>query len=216
MFIDSKLLKNNIKDFKFIVWDTETEGLSDIHSRPWEIAWDIYHGTELVESNQFYLKWPNLNVSPGAARATGFNQETINKYGHDPKKIIDLFDKDLYNKEYNSVTHNGLGFDIYIHNTARLELGYDSDYSYLTRFYDTDAISRGYKTGAKVPEDKSEFLAWQYRMSSIIRKGMKTSNSTMAKEFGIEVDEAKLHGARYDISIGFPIFLNLIKKLDIQ
>ena len=214
--LDSTLLRNNINDYKFIVWDTETEGLSDIRSRPWEMAWNVYHGMNKVESHQFFLKWPNLNVSPGAAKATGFNIETINKHGQDPKMVIDLFDKYLYNKDYKIVTHNGLGFDMYIHNTSRLELGYKSDYSYLDRFYDTDALSRAYKSGNKPPEDKKEFIPWQYRMASIIRKGMRTSNSTMAKEFGIEVDESKLHGAAYDIEIGFQIFLNLIKKLDIQ
>ena len=38
----------------------------------------------------------------------------------------------------------------------------------------------------------------------------------MAKEFGVVVDESKLHTASYDIDITFQVFVNLIRKLDIQ
>ena len=216
MVSESKLLKNNFDKYKYLVFDTETEGVSLSKSRPWEIGWNIYHGYKKIEEHQFYLKWPDLNVSEGAARVTGFKMSNIEQFGKNPKEVIDLFDSYLYNTEYKLITTNGLGFDSYIHNVSRLQLGYKTNYSYIERMYDNDSLSRAYKLGIKVPDEKEKFLPFQYSMSSIIKKGMKTNNAAMAKEFGVVVDESKLHTASYDIDITFQVFVNLIRKLDIQ
>lgn len=216
MILDSKLLKNNIQNYKFICWDCETEGVNLCLSRPWQIGWNVYHETKLVEEHQYYLKWPNLNVSAGAAAVTGFDMKNIDLYGKDPKEVIDLFDKYLYDKSYKLITTNGLGFDVYMHNVSRKNLGYETDYSYLDRLYDNDSLSRAYKSGIKVPENPKSFLAFQYSMSSIIKRGMRTNNAAMAKEFGIVVDESKLHGASYDCTLTFLVFLQLIKRMEIQ
>jgi DNA polymerase III alpha subunit (gram-positive type) len=214
--LDSNLLKYNIKDLKFMVWDFETESLSLTNARPWEIAWDIYHGIEKVKSFQFYLKWKDLNVSKGAAEATGFDMRIIEEHGKNPKEVIDLFNEYLYDGKYNQLTHNGLGYDSYVHNTSMLQLGYKTDYSYIPRMYDTLPIARAYRLGKKIPENKKDFIPFQYSLLNIFTKNLKCKNSDLAKEFGCNVDENLLHGASYDISLTWPVFLNLIKKLDIQ
>src|SRR5882757_9675092 len=121
MPLDSNLLKNNIRENKFLSVDFETESLSLINARPWQIAWDVYDGFNKIESHQYYLLWPNLKVSKGAADATGFDVEKVKKEGRNPKEIIDLFNTYLYNKEHKVCGHNLLGYDSCIHNTCMLE-----------------------------------------------------------------------------------------------
>ncbi len=216
MILDEKLLKNTIKEHKFICWDCETESLSLAHARPWEISWNVYNGYNKIESHQYFLNWPDLNVSKGAADATGFNHEKVKKEGKNPKEVIDLFNTYLYNKEYQQITQNGLGYDVYVHNTSMLNLGYKTDYSYINRMYDTLPIARAYRLGMKAPENKEDFLAWQYRFLCIFKKGLKCKNFELAKEFGYEVDESRLHQGIYDCELTAFTFFNLIKKLDIQ
>lgn len=213
--IDDNLLRFQLENSKFLVFDTETESLNLHDARPWEIGWNVYHGNKKIESYQFYLDWPNLNVGKGAAAITGFNSENIKKYGQNPKEIIDKFDSYLYNPEYKIIGANLLGFDVYIHNVARRELGYKTDYSYVNRIYDTIALSKCFNLGLKIPEKKEEFLEFQYRMINWIQKGLKSSNSHMAKSFGFEVDESRKHQASYDIDMCFYVFSQLIYKLDI-
>jgi hypothetical protein len=214
--LDSKLLKYNISNYKFLCFDVESEGLNLLKSRPWEIAWTVYHGYNKIESHQHFVKWHELNVSIGAAKATGFNPAIIEEKGENPKDVIDLFDNYIYNKEYKLITANGLGFDTYIHNLSRKLLGYKTDYSYLDRMYDILSMGRAYRLGIKPPEEKKDFLAWQYRLLQIFQKGLKCKNAELAREFGFEVDESKLHIGAYDCELTAFSFFNLIKKIDIQ
>ena len=214
--LDSNLLKNNIRESKFIVADFETESLSLVNARPWEASWEVYEGLNKVESHQHYIKWPNLSVSKGAAEATHFNMDIINEKGENPKDVINLFNKYLYNKEYSIVGQNFIGYDCYVHNTSLLELGYKTDYSYINRIYDTLPIARAYRLGIKPPENKEDFLAWQYRLLMVFKKGLKCKNSEIAREFGYEIDESRLHQGIYDVELTWFSFTNLIKKLDIQ
>lgn len=214
--LDSELLKNNLNKYKFIVIDCETEGLNLIKSKPWELAWDVYEGNKMVESHQFYLKWPHLNVSEGAAKATKFNPRIIEEKGQNPKDVIDFFNTYLYNKEYTIIGHNVIGYDSYILNVSMLQLGYKTDYSYLSRTYDTLPLARAYRLGVKSPENKEDMLSWQYSLLQVFQKGLKCKNSELAKEFGMEIDDSLLHGASFDIKLTAFSFFNLIKKVDIQ
>ena len=214
--IGNNLLRYNLDETRFLVFDTETESLSLTNARPWSVGWQIYQGNKLTGTHEYYLKWKDLDVSQEAAKHTHFNPQIIKDKGRDPKEIIDLFDKYLYNPEYKIVGANLLNYDVYIHNVARLELGYKTDYSYIDRIYDTISLARAYKLGIKIPENKEDFLAFQYKMSSIKQKGLKASNSVMAKEFGLIVDDSQLHGAIYDCSLTFGVFMNLIKKIEIK
>jgi len=214
--IGNNLLRYNLSESKFITIDFETESLSLSQAKPWSVGWQVYHGDKLAESHEYYLKWKDLEVSPEAAKHTHFNPQIIKDKGRDPKEIIDMFDKYLYNPEYKIVGANLLNYDVYIHNVARLELGYKTNYSYIDRIYDTISLSRAYKLGIKIPENKEDFLTFQYRMSNIKQRGLKASNSVMAKEFGYEIDESKVHGVKYDIELTWFVFMNLIKKIEIK
>ncbi len=214
--IGSDLLRYNLKNKKFLVFDTETESLNLGRARAWEIGWVIYDGQDKIEEHQHYLKWPNLNVGKGARDVTGFSDELIDREGKEPKLVIDLFDSYIYNPEYLLIGANILNFDLYVHNTCRRNLGYKTDYSYLNRCYDTNSLAKAYKLQHKIPEKKEDFIPFQYRMSTIHKKGLKTSNSAMAKEFGMILDEKRLHQAIYDIEVTFFNFIKLVYALEIK
>ncbi len=206
----------DIKNSKFLIWDQETEGLSLLYSRPWELSWLVYHGYQETENHQYFLKWPGgLKVSAGAAKVTNYNPLKIEKEGKNPKEIIDLFwDKYLMNNEYKVLGANLLGYDCMILNSARRMLGYETDYSYLNRCYDTVALAKSLKLN--LPFRKSDnFLAWQYKMLNIKAKGVKTSNSTMYKELtGKEIDRNLIHSGIYDCAITTSVFFELVKRME--
>lgn len=211
----NNLLRHNLANKNFVFFDFETESLSLFAARGWDIGWSLYKGTKLIEEHQYFLKWDNLKVSDGAAKVTGFNQSNVDVYGKNPKEICNLFDSFIYNKNNIIIGANIIHYDIFIHNNHRQELGYKTDYSYLDRIIDTNAISKAYKLGIKPPVEKEDFIPFQYRMLNFKQKGLKTSNSTMAKEFGIEIDETKIHGAAYDVFLTKEVFFKLVQCVEL-
>lgn len=211
----NNLLRYNIADKKFIVFDFETEGLNLFKSKPWDVAWAVYNGYNLVEKFQYYINWPNLKVSVGAAMTTGFNKEVVEKNATDAKIVIDKLDSFLYDSEYLVIGANIIHYDVFIHNVARNLVGKTTDFSYLDRIIDTNAIAKAFKLGVKPPKEKFDFIPFQYRMLNYIKKGLKTSNSIMAKEFNLQVDETKLHGALYDVELTAAVFFQLMNNVEL-
>ena len=84
--MDETLLRFN-KNQKYIVFDTETEGLNLITSRPWQVAWLVVKGDEIQEKHDEFIHWPNINVSEGAAKITGFSKKKYNAKCKDPKQV---------------------------------------------------------------------------------------------------------------------------------
>ena len=203
----------NILNSKLICVDYETEGLNLCYTRPWELAMDVYDKGKKLESKHAYIKWPNLNVSRGAAAATGFDPNKVEILGKDPKLICDKFFTYLYDESYTIIGHNILGYDAYIVNVCRRELGYPEDYSFIRRMIDTHALSKAYKLKLR-PDESEDFTAWQYRVMDLKAKGVKTNLAAMCQEFGIEFDKTKLHAAGYDISRNYEVFKELVKRLN--
>ena len=77
-----ELLRYNFKQ-RYVVFDTETEGLNLITSKPWQIAWIECEGKKVVKKHNRFIKWDNLNVSPEAARVTGFNRNHYESVAED-------------------------------------------------------------------------------------------------------------------------------------
>lgn len=204
----------NIRNKKLVIWDCETEGLNLFYSKPWEISWAVYENYKELESHQYFLKWPGLKVSPSAARVTNFNPFVVERDGKEPSEIIDLFSEYLYNPEYLSIGANILGYDSMIINSARQQLGYKSDFSFISRCYDTVALAKAYKQNLKLKEGE-DFIAWQYKLLNTRVKGLKTSNSVMYKELtGKEIDTNSLHSGKYDVKLTTEVFYELIKRLN--
>ena len=122
----------------------------------------------------------------------------------------DIFEKYLYDPEYYSIGHNVLGFDIYIHNILRKACGKKSDYSYINRMFDTNCLAKAFKMNLKKPD--SNLTLWQSKLNNYRKKGMKTSQGFLLKEFGIEHDPKKLHDAIYDVKMTLEIFHQLTQN----
>jgi DNA polymerase III epsilon subunit-like protein len=205
------LLRFN-KNQKYIVFDTETEGLSLATSRPWQLSWMIFENNNIRHENH-YIDWPDLNISAGAAKITRFDYSFWKKRSEDPLTILNIFNKYLYDENYLIVGANLLGFDIYIINTLRKILGFNSDYSYISRILDIQCIQKGIYAGLKsIPDDR---LTWQYQMYHTVKKGVKTSVKHLCSIYDIPFDENMAHDAVYDNEKCFEIFKKQILTIDI-
>jgi DNA polymerase III epsilon subunit-like protein len=203
-----KDLKNN-KRAKFILWDVETEGLNTcIKNRAWQLSYIICQGEQVLKEYDKFLWWPDLAMSEDAARITRFDYNNYKSKAEDPKIILDEFESYLYNPEYISIFHNGLGFDIYIHNIMRRELGRKTDYSYVNRSIDTVSLSKMYKLGIKTIQTEN-FTEEMFKFNNFVQKGLKSSLSIMAKEFGLEFSEANLHDGIVDCRLNFQLWNKL-------
>lgn len=209
--IGSDLLRFNTKQILLV--DTETQRLNLLDDNlPFQCSWIVTDKYNLIKKVNHYIKWPNFKMSKDAARITRFQQEWVDN-GDDPEEVLEEFESDLFNENYDLVGQNILSFDIYIWNLWRKKLGKKPIYSHLKRLYDTSFISKAYKLGLK--PDRNNLLAWQYKVMSIHAKGIKTNLNTMAKELEIEVDENRLHEASYDLEINDKVFRKLIWLIEI-
>ncbi len=208
----SELLRFKYRQ-KYVVFDTETEGLNLVKTRPWQISWIVVEGNKIISRHNHLLRWENLQVSEGAARITGFSIEEYERRAECPKKIFKEFAKVLYDEEYLIIGQNVLGFDVFMINVWRKLLGLPSDYSYIKRIIDTRALATG--IFKNILPNHDNLLAWQYRMLNIRERGLKTSQSVLLKHYGIPHDPAKLHDALYDNEMCFQVFLKQIYDIEV-
>lgn len=201
------------KNQKYIVFDFETEGLNLRYSRPWQLGFIEVEGKSIKNEYDIYIGFDDLSVSADAARITGFSEHTYHKKKKDKLKVLEFFDKFLYNPDYLVIGHNILGYDVYIHNILRKACGKPTDYSYLNRVVDTNCLSKAYKMGLKRVD--GNLTLWQYKLNNYIKKGLKTSQITMLKEFSIPFEADRLHDAVYDVKMTLDLFHKLIWNIEV-
>ena len=175
---------------KFIVFDTETEGLNLHSSRPWQISWIVCQGNRIIETHDEYVDHKNLQLSDIVKRLTGFTWE-----------------------KYIVVGQNLLGFDVYMISELQRLLGEEPNYSYLPRIYDTRALGKAYREELDRP--KGNLLSWQYKIINDRSLKAKVSQNQLLKFFSIDFEESKLHNALYDIKMCFKVFLELKKNMNL-
>jgi len=201
-------------DQKYVIFDTETEGLNLVSSKPWQLAWIEATGKKIIKKQNRFLMWDDLNVSEDAAKVTGFNYDNYVKQAEDPfvvyKEFMDLISQD----DVIIVGQNLLGYDIYILGVIARKLGLDIDYSFVNRIFDTKAIATALAKGNKTP-DKDDFIAWQIKWLHYRERGLKTNQKRLLEYYDIKFDEKKLHDALYDIEKNFEIFIKQLWELDI-
>lgn len=210
--MQGELLRFKFKQ-KFIFLDTETEGLNLVSTKPWQVAWLETEGQNIVHRSDILIKWDNLNISPEAARITGFDRETYNARAIPPEEAWKRLEKVLYDPDILIVGQNLLFFDIYVINVWRREMGLPTDYSFLNRIIDTKSLAAA--IFKKIPVDKKNFTAWQYKMSHIREKGLSTSQLTLLKHYGIPFNATMLHDALYDVERNKDIFFKQIYDIEI-
>ena len=205
------LLKHNINQ-KYVVFDTETEGLSLTSSRPWQLSWIVCQGDNILERHDEYILFNDLNVSEDAARITNFNKDFYLQNAKEPMQVWQKFAPYLYDQKNILVGQNLLGYDIYIINVLMNTIGVKNDWSFLTRIVDTKALATALFKDIKPSGDT---LSWQMKLMNFREKGLKTNQAFLLRHFGIDHDPSKLHNALYDITMNYKIFRKLIMGVDI-
>ena len=201
-------------DQKYVIFDTETEGLNLVSSKPWQLAWIETTGKNITRKQNRFLKWSELNVSEEAAKITGFDKKDYLSKAEDPATIFKEF-MDLINQDDVIVVgQNILGYDLYMLGVIARNLNIKIDYSFAKRCFDTKAIATAIAKENKNP-DKEDFLAWQLRYLNHREKGLRTNQKFLLQHYDIDFDEKKLHDALYDIEKNFEIFQKQIWELEI-
>lgn len=198
---------------KYIIFDTETEGLNLHYSRPWQLSWLVAQGNKVIETHDEYIDYPDLQVSDLIMKLTGFSWNNYNAKKRPPKEVWNKFKSYLYDPQYVIVGQNLLGFDVYMLATLQRLLAEDIDYSYLDRIYDTRCLGKAFRE--KLDKPKDDLLAWQYKIMHDRSLKSKVSQIQQLKFFGIEFDENRLHEAVYDCNMCFKVFLELKKNMNL-
>jgi DNA polymerase III epsilon subunit-like protein len=213
--IGSDLLR--FSDRKIVIWDKESQRLNLLDDNlPFECAWVVMQRGQVLSRHAYYLGWPVdeycRRMSPDAARFTRFQRAWVEN-GDDPEFVLEAFESYAMDPQYLLAGHNVLGFDAGLWQLWRRALGRPVDWSFQSRLIDSHLLARAYKEGWK--PDRENLEAWQYKVSSSHRKGVKTKLDIMAKEFDIPVDESKRHGAVYDLELNAAVLWKLINLMEI-
>ena len=198
---------------KYIVFDTETEGLNLFSSKTWQLSWIVCQGSKILETHDEFIAHKELEIPQIVKKLTGFNWSTYNRKSRPLEEVWNKFEKYLFDPQYVIVGQNLLGFDVYMIAILQRLLGQQPDYSYLTRIYDTRALGKAYREEIQKPS--RDFLSWQYKIINDRSLKARASQNQLLKFFDIDFDDGKLHNALYDIKMCFKVFLKLKKHMDI-
>tara|TARA_R110002153_G_scaffold45434_1_gene128134 strand:+ start:1897 stop:2529 length:633 start_codon:yes stop_codon:yes gene_type:complete len=201
-------------DQKYVIFDTETEGLNLVSSKPWQLAWIEATGKKIVKKQNRFLMWEDLKVSDDAARITGFDKKEYLSVAEDPSTVFKEFMDLISQDDVIVVGQNILGYDLYMLGVIARNLNIKVDYSFAKRCFDTKAIAAALAKDNKTP-DKDDFIAWQLRYLNYRERGLKTNQKFLLQHYDIDFDEEKLHDALYDIEKNFEIFQKQLWQLEI-
>jgi len=210
-----ELLRFN-KNQKYIIFDYETCNLNLVSTKnkPWQLAFMVFQNNKILDTADYILDWPNIEVSKEAARVTGFTKTMYNKRKSCPRKALNHFEKYLYDEDIIPLGHNILGFDVYIHNIHRKLLKLNSDYSYIGRSIDTVCLAKAIKKDIKKNKN-SESIAWLYKLLNYRERGLKTNLQQCCRDYEIDFDPKKLHDAMYDIKKNMEVFKKMLWEVEI-
>ena len=198
---------------KYLVFDTETEGLNLFSSKTWQLSWIVCQGNKILETHDEFIIHKELNIPEIVKKLTGFNWETYNRKAKPLDEVWSKFEKYIFDPQYIVVGQNLFGFDVYMLAILQRLLGQEPDYSYLPRIYDTRALGKAYREELDKPN--KDFLSWQYKIINDRSLKAKVSQNQLLKFFDIEFDQDKLHNALYDIQMCYQIFLKLKKHMNL-
>ena len=198
---------------KYLVFDTETEGLNLHSSKTWQLSWIVCQGNKVLETHDKFIKHKELNIPEVVRKLTGFDWDKYNSKAESLISVWSKFEKYLFDPQYIVVGQNLLGFDVYMVSHLQRMLGQEPDYSYLPRIYDTRALAKASREELDKP--RGDLLSWQYKIINDRTLKAKVSQNQLLKFFDIDFDEEKLHDALYDIKMCYKVFLKLKKHMDL-
>ena len=208
--------KNNIK---YVYFDMETWNLclNFCFNRPFEIECLESIGKNTINSTNLLINWlnekPDLFIENDVALINHYNKDKVLKEGLDPKAAFNIFWPKLQNAEF-IIIHNGLNFDCHLLKEYALYMNADWKFL-LPKIIDTNALAKGIKLGIKFDKDKESFLNYQFRIASIVQKGLKTNLKLLCKEYDINIeDESLLYSASYDTSINKLLWEKMIWQIE--
>lgn len=210
------LLRFNNKQ-KYIIIDWESNGLNLIYSKPWQLSWIVCDSKEVLSEHDYFIKWDNFTISDEVAKINHFNWITYKQRAQNLKLVYDKFMEFVNNPEYIVICHNLLNFDIFMLVVMQKALNLPVDYNYLYRSIDTKAIYAGSCKNIEFQncKTKNDFLALQFSATSLVEKGLKSSQLHLLKTYEIEHDETRLHESLYDVTMLFEIFKKMLWKIEI-
>jgi len=211
--LNKNLLRFNFKNKKFICIDTETNGLNLFYSEPFNVGFNIYSNDKIEESQNLYVDIPNYKISSELAKKVHYDESVIKSQGKTAKEVYSLLKKYLDNKDYFIIGSNYLNYDAMVIKNSAERCGVNIGYDYLDRVYDCNSLFKALKLN--VPPDNKNLLSFQWKMNSIVKKGLKSSVGFACKEFGIEYNHEEAHSAIYDVTRSHQIFKNLIERIDL-
>lgn len=211
--IGADLLRfNNQQSYCLI--DEETYNLNLLtENPPWQHSSILATKNEILEEQDHFINWGGrFHMSKDAARITGYSEEKVKLIGKDPLEVWNHFEPLLLNDDIIICGHNIINFDLHIINQWARYLGKKPIYN-IRRILDTNCIAKMMKLGIK--PDRENLIQQQYKLAGHRVKGVKTSLGALAKEFGIQVDDSKLHSALYDLSINLQVLQKLLWSVEI-
>lgn len=200
---------------KFLSLDYETEHLNLKENKPWQLGYTLFDHKGVLEQKEYWIWWPDLKLSKGAAFATKFDYATYEYKANPangqssailPEELVteSPFIKYVHDPEVGIVWQNGLGFDCYIQAATKKYFGIKEDWTYLKRSFDTSLICKGLKMDLK--PDSDNILAWQYKVQSE-RNKIKTNLKSLVLEYGIPYHEERHHTeSLYDTEMCMDVF----------
>lgn len=211
MSIGADLLR--FSERKILLLDFESQRLTLLDDNlPFQCSFIIADKYKILETHNYYLKWPGFKMSREAAIITKFQQSWVDN-GDDPEFVLNAFESYLNDEQYIIVGHNIMFFDMYLHQLWRRVLGRKPDTSYIKRMVDTNLLARAYKMGWK--PDRDDIVPWFHKVYATPVKGCKTNLLSISKELGVNVIEQNLHEASYDLKINLEVYRKLINLVEI-
>jgi hypothetical protein len=139
----------------------------------------LLKGDKVICKEDRFIHWPNLNVSDGAAKVTGFSKKEYEKKSESPNKVWEDFSSVLFDEKNLIVGQNLLGFDVYMVDVWRKLMGRSLNQDYVSRVIDTKALATA--IAKDIPFTGGDFINWQYRLLNYRERGLKTSQGFLFK-----------------------------------
>lgn len=205
-------------DLKILTFDFETEDLNLFDTNPWQLAFNkASMKGGIFEENDFYIYWPNLRVSEGAARVTRFEYNEWESKARPAEEVMEIFNNACRWADI-IVGHNIFGFDIEVYYSYCKKIMIQPLPIY-KKFFDTMAVFKAYRLEKDfIP--KNDFISWQITLAhfydkNIIKRGFSTLKKA-AQTFDIDFDDKKAHNALYDISVNHKVAQKLFYKFPVS
>ena len=212
--MENELLRFDKKStFVFIDCETLNLCLNFCQNLPWQVSMIKAVGGKKVDEKDLFIKWDTkLKISEDAKRITRYSQDKVDRLGKTFDQVFPIIENWLDSCDY-LMGHNILGFDIYLIKEMYLLKGERIDHL-VEKIIDTNCIAKGVKFPVeKMPNE--DLIDYQYKLLHTRRRGVKTNQTALGKEYKIEHDYERLHDAIVDLELNLKIWNKLKFQIDI-